>query len=633
MVAEVSQDDGVGGEHRTTYAYGGAKAALDGRGFLGFRWMESKDEQTGVFTTTDFHQSLDANGDYDASLFALTGQVVASASYLADGTNLSELANTWSVLTLDHDTGASGEETAFPYVASSTASTFELNDGPGNAAVTTVTTASTYDDYGNPLSITVDTVGGGETFTKVTTNTYANDTANWFLGRLACATVTSTVPAVPTGTLSATRTSGFEYSSATGLLTKEVIEPGAGDIAEPAGIADCVTTSSDAAITLVTSYAHDAYGNRTTVTVEGAGIASRTTTTDWGVRDAGGAVTLNGRFPVEVTNALGHTEERTYDARYGTVLKLTGPNLLETTWTYDAFARKLSESRADGTSTSWAYELCSAGCPAGAPAGSVYAVTETTTGAGPARVYFDLLNREMRTEATGFDGTAVYEDKSYDSLGRVISSTRAYYAGTANPPAATVTYDLIGRTLVATAPDGSTSTTAYAGLSTTVTNDLGQSNTRAVNAQGELKTSTDHLAGTNTYAYDPFGNLLTTTDDAGNVMTMSYDIRGRKLTMDDPDMGLWSYEYTELGELNKQTDAKGQVVTMSYDALGRMVARVEPEGTTTWTYDTATTGVGKLAQVDGPNGYQTVQRYDTLGAPERDRAHHHHGDLHDPHEL
>ena len=177
VVSEVSTDDGLGGQARKTYAYGGAKADFDGRGFLGFRWMEVKDEQTGIYTTTDYRQD-----------FPYTGQVSMSVTYLDGGATLKRLVNTWSSLSLN------GGATQFPYVSASTAESYELNDGPGNSAITTVTTTSVYDTFGNPTSITVNTTGGGETFTKLTTNTYTNDTGNWFLGRLTRAEVQSTVP-------------------------------------------------------------------------------------------------------------------------------------------------------------------------------------------------------------------------------------------------------------------------------------------------------------------------------------------------------------------------------------------------------------------------------------------------------
>ena len=52
---------------------------------------------------------------------------------------------------------------------------------------------------------------------------------------------------------------------------------------------------------------------------------------------------------------------------------------------------------------------------------------------------------------------------------------------------------------------------------------------------------------------------------------------------------------------------------MAYDALGRMTSRTEAEGSTSWTYDTAVKGKGKLHRVAGPGGYVRVHSYDSLG--------------------
>ncbi len=457
------------------------------------------------------------------------------------------------------------------------------------AAVTTVTTTATYDDFGNPTQITATTTGGGQTFTTTTTNTYTNDTAKWHLGRLTRAEVTNTLPDLT----SATRVSAFAYDPVTGLLIQEVIEP------------------DTPALTLTTDYTHDVYGNRLSATVSGSDIVTRTTSTSF---------TLNGQFADSATNALGHSETRAFDPRFGAATSLTGPNNLTTTWDYDGFGRKTREVRADGTETAWNFDLCVAQCPAGA----VYLVQQrqivTATGfdyAARSIVYFDKLNREFRKESEGFDGTPVYVDTQYNALGQVTQSSRPYFAGT---PAQDIlwtqaAYDAIGRASTTTAPDGGVSSVAYNGLTTTTTNALNQTAVETKNAIGQTVTATDNLNASNTYVYDPFGNLIETIDDAGSQAFMDYDIRGRKTDMDDPDMGVWSYTYNVLGELVSQTDAKFQTVTMAYDKLGRMVSRVEAEGTTTWTYDTAATGIGKIHQVAAPGGYLAVSAYDSLGRP------------------
>ena len=116
---------------------------------------------------------------------------------------------------------------------------------------------------------------------------------------------------------------------------------------------------------------------------------------------------------------------------------------------------------------------------------------------------------------------------------------------------------------------------------------------------GRLVKVTDPLNNSNRYTYDAVGNLLTTTD-ASERHHPHLRHPGPEDAMSDPDMGRWTYSYNALGELNSQTDAKSQTVTMSYDALGRMTSRTEAEGTTSWTYDTAVKGKGKLHRVAGP---------------------------------
>ena len=58
----------------------------------------------------------------------------------------------------------------------------------------------------------------------------------------------------------------------------------------------------------------------------------------------------------------------------------------------------------------------------------------------------------------------------------------------------------------AASPDGSAATNFYNGLTTTVTNDLGQVETTVKNARGEIVSVTDANLKTTTFTYDPFGN-------------------------------------------------------------------------------------------------------------------------------
>ncbi|MEJ1959289.1 MAG: hypothetical protein WDM70_07555 [Nitrosomonadales bacterium] len=206
-----------------------------------------------------------------------------------------------------------------------------------------------------------------------------------------------------------------------------------------------------------------------------------------------------------------------------------------------------------------------------------------------------------------------------DFFGRVTQSYLPYdRGGSTSLQYTTTTYDALGRTLTQTAPNGLVSSNTYAGFQTTVTvsgsNIPGSSQTSITlkDSQNQTVSVTDTQSNVVSYTYDPFGDPLQTTDAAGNVITFGYDTRGRKTSMTDPDMGAWTYTYDALGEMVSQVDAKSQTTTMTYDVLGRMLSQSESDLNSTWVYDTAAHGIGKIAVVSSDNGYSRTYSYDTL---------------------
>ncbi|MDX1252252.1 MAG: hypothetical protein IDH49_08420 [Gammaproteobacteria bacterium] len=557
LVSSHSASNGIGGMNASSYSYTDASVQKTGRGFLGFRSVTATGPD-GIKTTSYYHQNYPYTG--------LPQQVDVQQP---NNSLLRRTVNTWTAHNL-------GGGRYFPYVASSTESAWELN----GAALPTAATTSSYDLLGNATAVTFTASDGHRTSTA---NTYNNDTNTWLLGQLTQAQVTR---ALPNGQFQ-TRASTFGYDSA-GRLTREVIEP-------------------NTVFTLTTDYGYDAHGHRNRVTVSGAGIVARATATDY-------LTSPGDPWPrIRTTNALGHTEVQTLDARFGAPVSLTGPNGLTTTWAYDGFGRKVRENRADGTSTTWSFGWCpSAACPSNART----LATAQSSGSAPVTTYYDLLGREVRSHTLGFTGQTVYKDTQYDSLGRLQYASQPYFAGGV-AYWGVMSYDLLGRPVTETAPDGGVTRTTYQGLTTAVTNPLNQTTTRVKNSQGQLLQVSDALGSLTRYSYDPFGNLIQTVDPKSNIATLTYDIRGRKRSMTDPDMGYWEYKYNVLGELTSQMDAKAQTVTMEYDLLGRLVKRTEPEGVSQWTYDTAAQGKGKLAQLTGPGGYKQTTVYDALSRPVR----------------
>jgi len=394
----------------------------------------------------------------------------------------------------------------------------------------------------------------------------------------------------------ATRSSGFAYDAASGLLTQEVVEP------------------NITALKVTTTYTYDAFGNKVAASVAGVDITTRSSSTSYDAK---------GRFATTITNALGQSESWTYDEKTGQPLSQTGPNGLTTTWAYDSFGRKVLETRPDGTKTAYAYEYCSALPGGSCPAGTVYRIVATplaadgvTKNGAEAQSYYDAMGRAVTSIVESFNGLDhVRSDTVYDAFGRVEKTSRPYYLASGTPKWLTYTYDVLGRALTLTMADGSVTTNAYHGLTSSMTNPKGEVKTTVLNAQGLTASVTDPLGNVVTYAYDAFDNLIATTDPLGNVSSATYDSAGRKIAMSDPDMGGWSYSYDVLGQLKTQTDAKGQVTTLSYDLLGRVTQRVEGGMTSNWVYDTAPMGVGKLASASTDQGYSRSQFYDGLGRP------------------
>jgi hypothetical protein len=168
VVREVKSSNGLGGNYISTYRYAGAKADQHGRGFLGFRQMTVKDEQTGVEQVTSYRQD-----------YPFTG-LVASREKKLVAQLLNRSSNSYAATDL-------GGTRRYPFLTQSLEESWELT----GAALPAVTTAYQYDSFGNATQVGVST---GDGHAKTTVNTYSNDNTSWLLGRLTRSAVTSTTP-------------------------------------------------------------------------------------------------------------------------------------------------------------------------------------------------------------------------------------------------------------------------------------------------------------------------------------------------------------------------------------------------------------------------------------------------------
>ncbi len=584
VVKTITQDSGNTnampgeGAYDINYRYHGMRRhRLHGN--LGFEWMSATDTRTGITTKTTYSQE-----------YPTIGMAMENVSTAPDGTELSKTSTVYGIKILNNGKNRH----IFP--ADTETATRNL-DGTllTYAAVTTdgVGDGSGLDAYGNPLSVVTVSGTGAEAVTTTVANTWSNHVDvpgafPWLIG-LRTASVSTAV----SGAASLATTWSGAYDSATGRLKAETAEP------------------DTPALARTTAYSYDDFGNRTQSVITGPGLP------DEGRSSSLVSYDLRGRFPETITNALGHAETHTHDDALGVRVSRTDANGLLTTWTHDAFGRVLTETRPDGTVTTTTARWAN---PAHAPDGAVTLVLTQASGAAPAAVFQGHLGRAIVTALVQPGGTTAaaritVTRADYDNCGRVIRSCLPTYFEDAVVLGAETFHDILGRPVTVTRADDdcengfTITTTAYTGRAVTTTDPLGRAETIEHDTLGRVTRRINNATaapgstarGEVTYAYDPLGRLTAThvhREDGSAVTTaITYDLLGRKTAMADPDVGAWTYVYNAADELTAQIDAKGQTTTMTYDALGRMTARADADSATTWTYDTATRGKGKLASV------------------------------------
>ena len=181
-VSSHTQSDGIGGNVQTNYTYTGAKADLTGRGFIGFKQIQSTFVPTGIQTLVTNRQ--------DWPFVGLPSQAKRTRS---NGAVLSQVDNTYDCNDFTAGCTVAVGKRYFPFVSQSDEVSYDLNA----AFITKLRMTNQFDSFGNATQVVVTdlTEGGLATgYSKTTTNTYANDTVNWFLGRLTRSTVQSTTP-------------------------------------------------------------------------------------------------------------------------------------------------------------------------------------------------------------------------------------------------------------------------------------------------------------------------------------------------------------------------------------------------------------------------------------------------------
>jgi RHS repeat-associated protein len=549
---------------KVDYYYSEAKLQASGRGFLGFNRLKTIDAQTGITTVSTYRQD-----------FPFIGSPLSTVVYKTNSTDapiLSKSINTWD---FQQFTGVDSTK----YYQTKIKKSEELSYDYGNSALLqSVTVDNIYDDAGNltySKTVTEGKKADGVTDTKLTKEISAvyGTTAEYKkFGRLTSSTVTT--KSGDSGPQSS-RSSQFTYY-------------GAGEAKGAQYLLKTETVSAGSLATTTTTYEYDAFGNKNKI-ITNASDSS-------GVRSVTQNYGLTGRYLVSTTNDLNQSSTINERNEFGNIKVATDSNNLQSTILYDVMGSEYLRKDATGAWSRVETQFCG---PVTCPTGAKYRVYKRIAGGGKSYEYFDLLGRVIRSSKIGFDGALIHVDTEYDNLSRVKRQS-VPFSGTTAQYWTENTYDHLGRVTSATAPDGSISTSAYLGNTTTVTNSLGQTRTEIRNGLGQLEKVKDHLQSIVEYEYDLYGNLVkakTTADGTPITVQMCYDALGRKVAMHDPDKGgfvgnasltcdqvvganpkkagWWYYSYNAFGELVEQTDPKGQKIKNYYDQMGRMIGRTD----------------------------------------------------------
>jgi len=366
--------------------------------------------------------------------------------------------------------------------------------------------------------------------------------------------------------------------------------------------------------------------------------------------------TSKGRFVTSRTNVLGETTLYNWDETRGLLNSETTKGKT-TNYTYDGFGRLKETRYADGNRKTQVLQWAGGGGPTGA----VYYSYAQTSGSAPVTTWFDPLGRVIQKDTYGLynqNDIKISESTEYytsgANKGRLYRVSEPYFEGDTKIWAKTYSaYDTYGRDSIMQTPMGNI-TTDYDGLSTTVTTPE-ETKTTTLNNSGLVASSTVHQK-TVSYTYYPSGLTKTATPQGGQALSMEYNLQGKRTKLTDPDAGVIETKYNGFGELVEEKQnvhssnfivtthhfapttgrldsisRNGEITSYSYDSQNRVSSieiagqhkqifsyddfdRVttlrEETGNRAFERKTTYDALGRIKKEAYPSGYYTVNQYD-----------------------
>ncbi|HXI98942.1 MAG TPA: RHS repeat-associated core domain-containing protein [Gemmatimonadaceae bacterium] len=603
------------------YAYKDARSSLTGDGWLGFGTKVVVDVERSMTTTTTYDNVSNDSGHYwkrfkPATEVVSTDLPIHDAAQNAQEIMRSKVTTSYTYLRIQP---IADEPHIFSVVPQSTTEmddqlTFRHAHAISNTIRKVITTVD-YDpqvvgnnlyQFGNETHRKT-TYSDGEVY-ETTTTYYPPDLDEWLVNLVNRVTTTST-PA--DGGSQATRTVSHDYDR--GLLHSQTIEP-----------------DGDESMYRYTLFDRNTFGLIRSVQESDRAGNTRETVSFYD-DDA-----VN---PVAIRNALGQVTTIIRHPGYGLPVCIVDPNGAATVTHYDGFGRTTFVLGPDGRSVSTAYQESSWAI------GS-YGVTQTGSDGQTTGTVYDRLDRPVREYDLNPDGRMGYSDRTYNSVGNLRSRSMPAFIGTSPAGVARIDYDNLGRVIrewnqpsVSENPPPIESVTLhyYDGLQEYTLDpimdsfDNGTTRPRhriVRNPRGQPTQTIDYKSDndadrvTTFIGYGVFGQTSSIeTISSSSIIdnpprSFHYDSVGRNDSEFDADTMTTEFHYNPWGHLTNVKDQKGQDTGFLYDPLGRVTSETSPLGESTFTWDLAVNGIGRLANTvsaPGIGGTSVSYQYDRAG--------------------
>jgi RHS repeat-associated protein len=459
-------------------------------------------------------------------------------------------------------------------------------------------------------------------YSTLTRSDFSKDNEQeWLLGMALTEDEVSYVPArSDSGTVAEQRSrrTKYDYDSNKGAVLQVELEP----------------DSTDSGVYRKTQYQPNQFGQVTLTTVSGLDQRSRYIAADYAAPGDvfPASVRAGGTSPVAAEQVPEQKTTYSYHQGLGLVMQATDPAGVSMVQQYDTFGRPRTKQNADGSIASWQYQADTA---------HPFQVSSMDHGKGLVQLY-DL--RGLLTEMDGIDEvgqTFVASQIEYEAHGWMSKRTRPIDEGQSVAQYYTsYLHDPLGRPTRQSGPVGTTTWTYLRDKTTrtikgqsvnpgaTPTDQVDSSYEdqsgrviKRVEEMGTMPTKPGDGAGTahditTLFVYGPFGTVRRVIDTQKNPIVLDYDDRGRRSAVQDPDVvGQRTFSYDTFNQLTS-TVVDGRQRSFVYDVLGRRISEVNTEGTSTFAWDTAVNGMGRLASTKNAHDNVTAAyEYDQQGRP------------------